>query len=105
MIHSFKSKIYKVGINPCVKVPAHITANMNATKGYIPVSGKIEGHPFEQTLCPIKNDLYRLYVNGPMLKGANVKVGQTVKFSIEQAKTKRQRYPNACPIKKEAKRI
>lgn len=58
---------------------------MVAVKGYIPIKGKIENHSFEQTLCPVKNEPYRLYVNGPMLKGANVKLGQTVKFIIEQA--------------------
>ena len=104
MIFPFKARIYKVGINPCVKVPARITANMKATKGYIPVKGIIEDHPFEQTLCPVKNDLYRLYVNGPMLKGANVKVGQTVKFSIEQtAKQKDSDIPMPVPLKKKLK--
>lgn len=85
MIFSFKSRIYKVGINPCVKVPARITKTMTATKGYIPIKGTINDHPFEQTLCPVKNDLYRLYVNGPMMKGANVKIGDRASFSIEQA--------------------
>lgn len=84
MPFSFAAKIYKVGINPCVKVPAHITDIMTPTKGYIPIKGLIENHLFKQTLVPIKNALYRLYVNGPMLKGANVKLGQTVKFTIEQ---------------------
>ena len=85
MSFTFKAKIYKVGINPCVKVPASITKKMKPVKGYIPVKGKILDHPFEQTLCPVKNDLYRLYVNGIMLKGAKVKVGQIVSFTIEQA--------------------
>ena len=85
MKFTFKAKIYKVGINPCVKVPLHITAKLTATKGYIPIQGKIQDHFFRQTLCPVKNDLYRLYVNGPMLKGAAVKLGQTVRFAIEQA--------------------
>ena len=84
MKHKFTAKIYKVGINPCVKVPHIITLKMQPSKGYIPVKGKIESHPFLQTLCPIKNDAYRLYVNGPMLKGANVKLGDTVTFAIEQ---------------------
>lgn len=85
MKHSFSAKIYKVGINPCVKVPKRITATMVATKGYIPIKGKIGKHTFEQTLCPVKNEGYRLYVNGLMLKGANVKLGETVTFIIEQA--------------------
>jgi hypothetical protein len=91
---NFIAKIYKVGINPCVKVPLHITARMKPVKGYIPVSGRIEKHPFLQTLVPVKNEGYRLYVNGLMLKGANVKVGDTVKFSIEQDFTpKEESYP------------
>src|SRR5688572_220582 len=83
-MRSFKAKIYKVGINPCVKVPFAITDKMHATKGYIPVKGKIENHSFKQTLVPVKNAQYRLYVNGPMLKGAGVSVGQTVHFTLAQ---------------------
>jgi hypothetical protein len=84
MKFSFEAQIYKVGINPCVKVPSHITDQMIASKGYIPVKGKINDHPFEQTLVPVKNEGYRLYVNGPMLKGSDTKVGDTVRFFIEQ---------------------
>jgi len=84
MKFSFSAKIYKVGINPCVEVPLSITSKMTATKGYIPVKGKIKNHSFTQTLCPVKNSLYRLYVNGPMLKESNSKLGDTVKFTIEQ---------------------
>ena len=84
MKFSFTAKIYKVGINPCVEVPLRITSKMTATKGYIPVKGQIGNHSFTQTLCPVKNAAYRLYVNGPMLKGSNTEVGDTVKFMIEQ---------------------
>ena len=84
MKFSFAAKIYKVGINPCVKVPKTITDKMKPTRGFIPVKGKIENHSFTQTLVPIKSAPFRLYVNGPMLKGADVKVGQTVTFTIEQ---------------------
>jgi hypothetical protein len=84
MKFSFEAKIYKVGINPCVDVPFHITKKMAATKGYIPIKGKIKNHPFQQTMVTIKNAEYRLYVNGPMLKGSKTKLGDTVKFTIEQ---------------------
>ena len=86
MKFSFTAKIYKVGINPCVEVPSRITSQMTATKGYIPVNGKIKNYSFTQTLCPVKNANYRLYVNGPMLKGSDTKLGDTVKFTIEQNK-------------------
>src|SRR5436190_20938450 len=84
MKFSFKAKIHRVGINPCVKVPLRITDKLIPAKGYIPVKGTIENHIFQQTLCPVKSEGYRLYVNGPMLQGAKVKVGQTVHFFIEQ---------------------
>jgi hypothetical protein len=84
MKFSFNAKIYKVGINPCGKVPKDITNQMVASKGYIPVKGKIEQHSFRQTMVPVKDGPYRLFVNGPMLKGANVQVGDKVDFTIEQ---------------------
>ena len=80
----FEASIYKVGINPCVDVPLQVTGKMTASKGYIPIKGKIKKHPFKQTLVPIKNAAYRLYVNGPMLKGSGTKVGDQVRFIIEQ---------------------
>lgn len=84
MKHFFNSKITKAGINPCVTVPKKITSQLTATKGYIPVKGTIEGFFFQQTLCPVKGEGYRLYVNGPMMKSGNVQVGQIVAFIIEQ---------------------
>lgn len=81
---SFAAKIYKVGINPCVKVPLRITKQMSPLKGYIPVKGTINGFPFIQTLVPIRNAEYRLYVNGLMLKGSKTKNGDTARFIIEQ---------------------
>ena len=84
MKFSFDAKIYKVGINPCVKVPKRITDQLIPSKGYIPVKGKIERFNFKQTLVPVKNAPYRLFVNGPMLVGANVSVGDTVHFTLQQ---------------------
>lgn len=84
MKFSFEAKICKAGINPYVDVPLSITGKMIASRGYIPIKGKIEKQPFQQTLVPVKNEAYRLYVNGPMLKGSNAKVEDVVKFTIEQ---------------------
>ncbi|MES1216945.1 MAG: DUF1905 domain-containing protein [Bacteroidota bacterium] len=84
MKFTFKAKIYITGINPVVDVPFRISGKMTANKGYIPIKGKINGHSFIQTLTPVKNSNYRLHVNGPMLKGANAKLGDTVTFIIEQ---------------------
>jgi hypothetical protein len=84
MSKSFKAKIYKVGINPCVKVPGAITKAMQPVKGYIRVKGTIDGHAFTQTLVPVKGEPYRLYVNGLMLKAAQKKNGQYAVFTLEE---------------------
>jgi hypothetical protein len=89
----FKAKLYKVGINPCVKVPLPITDRLTAQKGFIYIKGKIEGHPFKQTLVPIKHAPYRLYVNGPMMKGSKVRLAQVVSFEIEQDSPKSRNVP------------
>ena len=84
MQFTFKAKIYKVGINPCVKVPLRITKTMEPKKRYIPIKGTIEDHSFQQTLVPVKDSNYRLFVNGPMLEGSGMSLGKTAKFVIEQ---------------------
>jgi hypothetical protein len=84
MKYRFTDTIKIIGINPYVIVPKNITDQMEPVKGYIPVKGKINAHPFIQTLVPVKNAEYRLYVNGPMLKGSKTKLGDVVKFIIEQ---------------------
>ena len=89
MQFGFRAKIYKVGINLCVDVPRRITAQMTPSRGYIPVKGQIKDHPFEQTLVPVKNRPYRLYVNGLMLKGSGAGLGDSMTFSIEQTAAKR----------------
>jgi hypothetical protein len=98
MKFTFKAKIYKVGINPCVDVPLRITTKMKRNRGYIRVRGKIESFDFLQTLVPVKNSDYRLYVNGPMMKGANVSVGHTASFVLEQDLDENSR---AVPMRKE----
>ena len=100
MNYSFKAKIHKVGINPYVKVPFRITGKLVATKGYIPVKGTINGYFFQQTLCPVKDVKYRLYVNGPMLKGGHTELGKTALFEIEQDTLERNRN---VPMSKELK--
>jgi Domain of unknown function (DUF1905)/Bacteriocin-protection, YdeI or OmpD-Associated len=96
MRFSFEAVIYKVGINLCVDVPVNITKKMMPGKGYIPVKGKVKTYAFLQTLVPVKNSAYRLYVNGLMLKGADVKLGDSVKFTIE-----RDTQPRTEPMHKE----
>ncbi len=96
MPFSFKAIIYKKGINLCVDTPLKITDQLKPLKGYIPVTGTINNHPFIQTLVPVKDGPYRLFVNNIMLKGASVKLGDTVKFTIEQDNVRREElFPSA----------
>ena len=84
IIYRFKAEIYKTGINYCIDVPEHITSEMTATKGYIKIKGTVNKFLFKKSLVPVKNGLYRLFVNIPTLKGANTAVGKTADFEIEQ---------------------
>ncbi len=98
MVFRFKEVIYKVGINPCVDVPLRITAKMKPERGYIPVSGTINKHSFQQTLVAVRNGPFRLYLNGPMLKGGKVVVGDIATFSIEQIESSQRKEETMNPL-------
>jgi hypothetical protein len=99
---AFQATIYKVGINAVVDVPKTVTAKMKVIKGYIPVTGKINGHSFKQTLTSLKDGNYRLYVNIPMLKGGGVAIGDTASFTLKQDQADRRKdYPMIPALKKE----
>lgn len=85
-MHAFEAEIYKIGINWAVDVPDAISAKLARNRGYIPIQGTIDGFAFTQTLVPVKNAPYRLFVNGLMMKGAQTAVGKTAAFRIEQGR-------------------
>jgi len=82
----FKAKIHIIGINPYVLLPTAVLKNIfkqaGKEKGPIPVKGKLNEHPFIQTLIKYSGK-WRLYLNTPMRKGANADVGDTVSVEIE----------------------
>ncbi len=82
MAQHFLAVIYKQGINPCVDVPEHLSQVLGK-KGYIPVRGTLNGQPFQATLVPVKNNPYRLFINGEMRKSANVDVGDEISVVLE----------------------
>lgn len=84
MKHHFKARIYKIGINWAVDVPADITDQLKPEKGYIRIKGQINGFHFIQTLVPVKNSPYRLFVNLIMMKGGKTALGEVASFAIEQ---------------------
>lgn len=87
MIYQFKAKIYKIGINWAVDVPQSIAQEMTPEKGYIRIKGQINDFDFIQTLVPVKNAPYRLFVNQIMMKGGKTALGETATFVIVQNHT------------------
>jgi hypothetical protein len=87
MIYQFDAKIYKIGINWAVDVPQSIVQEMTPEKGYIRIKGQINDFDFIQTLIPVKNAPYRLFVNQIMMKGGKTALGETATFAIAQNHT------------------
>ena len=85
-MNSFRAKILKIGINPYVllsqKKLKSIFAQAGKDKGPIPVKGKLDGHPFQQTLVKYSGK-WRLYLNTPMRKAADKDVGDVVVVRLE----------------------
>jgi hypothetical protein len=82
---SFSRKIRIIGINPYVSPPvAALRAIFRAAakdKGPIPVRGTVNGARFTQTLVKYAG-LWRLYINGPMLRAGRLKVGDTARVAM-----------------------
>lgn len=94
MAYSFQAKIYPTGINWAVDVPENITTQLPKQKGYIKIKGQINGFDFTQTLVPVKNAPYRLFVNLIMMKGGKTALGEVAEFVIEQDDVEEEkRYP------------
>lgn len=82
----FSSPIKIIGINPYVYLPEEVLNSIfkqaNKDKGPIPVRGKLNGKSYKQTLVKYQG-AWRLYLNGPMLKAAELGVGDIAKVQIE----------------------
>lgn len=84
----FSSRIFKIGINPCVIVPTAVLkvlfAQAGKSKGPVPVKGKLNGAAFLQTVVKFSG-AWRLYLNGKMLKDAGIKKGDMLLVVGEMA--------------------
>lgn len=85
-MQKFSAKIYKIGINPVVDPPDDVLEVLfeqtGRSKGPIPVSGRLDGADFIQTLVKYQG-VWRLYINGEMLKASGLKSGDMAKVEIE----------------------
>ncbi len=85
-MHSFKSTIEIIGINPFVFVPGRILkalfAKAGKDKGHIPIKGSINGKPYTQTLVKYSGD-WRLYINTTMLEDSPKRIGEVITITID----------------------
>lgn len=82
MPHRFTTTVFKVGVNPCVDVPAKVSAALGK-RGYIPVQGTINGHAFRAGLVSLGNGRHRLFINGVMRRAASVLVNDRITVILE----------------------
>ena len=89
---SFTAKIYIIGVNPYVLLPAKALKELfkqaGKDKGPIPVLLTINRNPFTQNLVKFKGK-WRLYLNTPMRKAAGIDVGDKGEFTIAYDATER----------------
>jgi hypothetical protein len=82
---TFSTAIHKLGINPCVDVPASIVATLlqMANKKNTPVQVKCElnGTIFDANVVRYIGN-WRLYLNTPVRKSAKKDVGDTIKITL-----------------------
>lgn len=81
MSQRFAATILKVGINPCVDVPAQVSAALGR-KGYVPVECRINGHSFRAGLVSLGRGRHRLFINGRMRSEAGVNVGDEIEVEL-----------------------
>lgn len=82
MHERFFATIFKIGINPCVDVPARVSNALGRT-GYIPVQGTLNGHAFRAGLVSLGGGRHRLFINGEMRRAAGVDVDDRINVVLE----------------------
>jgi Bacteriocin-protection, YdeI or OmpD-Associated/Domain of unknown function (DUF1905) len=80
-LRSFAARIYKVGINRCVDVPAEAAGPGGGR--YLPVRGVAGGLPFRGTLLPGVNQMCRLYLHSRIWKKLGIDSGDFVEVALE----------------------
>lgn len=82
----FTATIHKVGINPCVEVPARISL-VYGRRGYVPVLVTLGAQTFQCTLVPVGEGRHRLCLHHLMRKAAGRETGDrvTIKLALDTA--------------------
>ncbi|MGO3267767.1 MAG: DUF1905 domain-containing protein, partial [Sphingobacteriaceae bacterium] len=81
----FTARLEIIGINPFVFLPAEVLEKVSQesgkAKGFIPVTGEVNGKTFKQTLLRYKG-CWRLYINMEMLPNSPKRIGEQIDVSI-----------------------
>ena len=81
----YKSELKIIGVNPYVDVPEDLLQSLfvasGKTKGHIPITGKVNGNPYIQTLVKFSGE-WRLYINTTMLKNSPKRIGEIIELSV-----------------------
>lgn len=79
--HSFRARIYKLGINRCVDVPRQVSAAFGQNK-YISVKGEVEHLPLLSTLVPCGNGRHRLFLHSRIWRKLGMGAGDSVEVTL-----------------------
>lgn len=86
MTETFSAIVDKIDINPYVQVPDDVLKKLQRDakkeKGPIPVKGTLQGKPFLANMVRFRR-MWRLYLNTPMRRAANVEVGDQVSIRLQ----------------------
>ena len=77
----FQARLYKIGVNRAVDVPAKISEAFGGG-GFIPVQGSIEGIPITSTLVPRGNGRHRLFVHSRIWNRLKIEKGDFVEVLL-----------------------
>jgi len=77
----FHARLYKLGVNRAVDVPAKISESFGGG-GFIPVQGWIEGIPITSTLVPRGNGRHRLFVHSRIWNRLKIEKGDFVEVLL-----------------------
>ena len=85
-MYKFRKVIEIIAVNPYVEIPQNTLEKLfidaKREKGPIPVVGKLNGKKFEANVIKYLS-LWRLYLNTPMRKDSDTKVGDKVTIELE----------------------
>jgi len=85
-MHTFTATLELIGVNPFVRVPAEVLAEVfmqaGRSKGPIRVRGAVNEQPYEQTLVRYAGE-WRLYINLTMLANSPRRIGEVLTITLE----------------------